>query len=147
MEIVVILIVLILIGIVGYILNTRFSGSRVSTLRPRKTSKGQVANSTRTKWRSVKIRPGLTPCKNASEKSSQVFLAVEAPIFPLEGCTRKKCLCKYEFLTDRRSHEDRREYLEHIGTLCSSYKGDDRRRILGRRLLESSPSRSPEFQA
>lgn len=142
----VIFIVLILFGIVGYRLFLWPSKSRVDPSRLKKTAKGQVGNSTSSKWRSVKIRPGLTPCKMASDQINQIFLAVDAPNLPLEGCTRKKCLCKYVFLADRRDLEDRREYLGHISKVYNSNKGDDRRLIRGRRLSDSLHRPLPEYQ-
>lgn len=86
-----------------------------------------------TKWRSVRIRPGLNCCKLALSLQEQVFLSKEVPTLPLEYCTEKNCTCHYLFLDDRRSGLDRRAELARVGALLS---GIDRRRSQGRRLAD-----------
>jgi len=85
-----------------------------------------------TRWRAVEIQPGLMCCESASKISNEIYLASEAPTFPLNNCTQNVCRCKYNFLNDRRSGEDRRD--ESI-TLSSSTQSreTDQRHLIGRR--------------
>jgi len=101
---------------------------------PNKTGKTPAIpeRSSDTRWRAVEIQPGLMCCESASKISNEVYLASEAPKFPLDNCSQNVCRCKYKFLKDRRSGEDRRD--ESI-TLSSITQGleTDRRRLIGRR--------------
>jgi len=88
-----------------------------------------------TRWRSVKIRPGLIACDRVAGMTGRLFLAQEAPSLPLENCTENDCRCHYIFLNDRRSGGDRRiemgkldEFLPNIGI--------NRRSIAGRRTTD-----------
>lgn len=85
-----------------------------------------------TKWRSVKIRPGLNACKRVEQITDQVFLAREAPVLPLAYCTEPECRCHYLFMDDRRSGLDRRIEMAKLGYIFAG-SGDDRRRSPGRR--------------
>ena len=88
-----------------------------------------------TRWRSVKIRPGMAPCRAIAEITSQIFLAQEVPSLPLKNCTKKDCRCRYIFLEDRRSGEDRRLEFDRIGGFLSSSESE-RRRFAGRRYAD-----------
>lgn len=88
-----------------------------------------------TRWRSVKIRPGLISCDRVADMTGQIFLSQAAPSLPLENCTEKDCRCHYIFLDDRRDGTDRRiemgkldEFLPNIGI--------NRRSISGRRATD-----------
>jgi len=88
-----------------------------------------------TKWRSVKIRPGLIACDRVADMTGQIFLSPQAPSLPLENCTEEDCRCHYIFLNDRRTGTDRRiemgkmdEFLPNIGI--------NRRSISGRRATD-----------
>jgi hypothetical protein len=70
-----------------------------------------------------------------SEITGQIFLAQGAPSLPLEDCTNKNCECRYVFLEDRRSGEDRRLELGRFGDFIPDYKRD-RRRVTGRRYAD-----------
>ena len=86
-----------------------------------------------TKWRSVKVRPGLTACKRVEQISDQVFLSSEAPVLPLPYCTEPECRCHYLFMDDRRSGLDRRVEMARLGYAFAG-SGSDRRRSPGRRI-------------
>lgn len=74
---------------------------------------GKGNSSDITKWRSVKINPGLLCCKTASDLVGDIYFAADAPAFPLANCTEKVCRCKYIHLEDRRDGSDRREATEY----------------------------------
>ncbi len=86
-----------------------------------------------TKWRSVRVRPGLNACKRVEQITDQVFLAREAPVLPLPYCTEPECRCHYLFMDDRRSGLDRRVEMARLGYVFAG-KGSDRRRSPGRRV-------------
>jgi hypothetical protein len=88
-----------------------------------------------TKWRSVKIRPGLISCDSAAELNDQIFLSRDAPAIPLENCSEKHCNCHYIFLDDRRSGTDRRLELGRLGDFFPNYDSE-RRHVPGRRLAD-----------
>jgi hypothetical protein len=86
-----------------------------------------------TKWRSVRIRPGLIACRQVADLNGQVFLSREVPELPLD------CRCHYVFLDDRRSGTDRRAELARLGEFLSSSE-QDRRRSAGRRMGDLAPA-------
>ncbi|HKJ53669.1 MAG TPA: hypothetical protein VKB27_19420 [Gammaproteobacteria bacterium] len=86
-----------------------------------------------TRWRSVKIRPGLIACKQATAIQQQIFPSSETPPLPLQGCGETDCNCHYIFDEDRRSGFDRRAEFDRLGRLLSG-KREDRRRSRGRRI-------------
>lgn len=88
-----------------------------------------------TRWRSVKIRPGLIACDRVADMAGQIFLSQQAPSLPLENCTEKDCRCHYIFLDDRRSGTDRRVDLGKLDELLPS-RGINRRSIAGRRATD-----------
>jgi len=88
-----------------------------------------------TKWRSVKIRPGLISCKSVTKMSDQVFLSKDAPSLPLENCREKDCRCHYVFLDDRRSGAERRAELGRLGEYFPAYDAE-RRLVPGRRMAD-----------
>jgi hypothetical protein len=92
-------------------------------------------SSSDTRWRSVKIRPGMAPCRPIAEITGQIFLAQDAPSLPLKNCTRKDCRCRYVFLEDRRSGEDRRLEIERLSGFLPNLDRD-RRHITGRRYAD-----------
>ncbi len=88
-----------------------------------------------TRWRSVKIRPGLISCDGVAEMEGQVYLSSEAPTLPLGNCGEKECRCHYIYLEDRRSGSDRRIELGRMGEFFPSYE-QERRLDPGRRLAD-----------
>ncbi len=88
-----------------------------------------------TRWRSVKIRPGLICCEQASEMTEQIFLAREAPHLPLPECGEPECRCHYLFLDDRRSGQDRRDNLGKLADFFPT-SAEDRRQLPGRRMAD-----------
>jgi len=110
-------------------------GENVQRFKKIETPDKREKKSEDTKWRSVKIRPGLIACDRVANMAGQIFLSQLAPSLPLENCTEKDCRCHYIFLDDRRSGTDRRiemgkldEYLPNIGI--------NRRSISGRRVTD-----------
>ncbi len=91
-----------------------------------------IDDSADTKWRSVKVRPGLNACKRVEQISDQLFLSREAPVLPLPYCTEPECRCHYLFMDDRRSGLDRRVEMANLGYVFAG-SGNDRRRSPGRR--------------
>jgi len=85
-----------------------------------------------TNWHAVKIKAGLICCKGAQEVTNQLYLAVDAPVFPLNDCTVKTCQCKYLHLSDRRDGGDRREATEYLEDLLKFHE-KERRTIMERR--------------
>ena len=85
-----------------------------------------------TRWRAVEIQPGLMCCESASKISNEIYLASEAPKFPLINCSQKDCRCKYKFLNDRRSSEDRRDESITLSSVTQGFE-TDRRHLIGRR--------------
>lgn len=92
------------------------------------------AKATITNWRSVKINPGRNCCKAADDMQDKVYLASQAPIFPLPECTIKECSCRYSHLDDRRGGDDRREATEYSNRIYSTSE-QDRRYTRDRRVL------------
>ena len=88
-----------------------------------------------TRWRSVKIRPGLIACDRVADMTGQIFLSPQAPSLPLETCTEEDCRCHYIFLNDRRTGTDRRIELGKMDELLPS-RGINRRGIPGRRATD-----------
>ena len=94
----------------------------------------RTGNAEITKWRSVKIKPGLISCKRADRMTGEIYFAADAPTFPLDSCTEKLCQCKYVYLDDRRDGSDRRESTEYSADLFALHEkerrgGKDRRTI------------------
>ncbi len=104
---------------------------------------GNISNepdsSADTRWRSVKIRPGLIACERVDSLNGQVFLSRDAPELPLANCTEADCHCHYVFLDDRRSGIDRRANLDRLGEFLSISERD-RRRSSGRRTGDLAPA-------
>lgn len=92
-------------------------------------------SSSDTKWRSVKIRPGLITCERATNLEGQIFLSKEAPALPLDNCSEEDCHCHYIFLDDRRSGLDRRIELARLGNLLPGF-ANERRQLQGRRFAD-----------
>ena len=88
-----------------------------------------------TKWRAVKIRPGLIACDRVAGLTSNIYLAQEAPGLPLDNCTEESCHCHYIFFDDRRSGRDRRVDLGKLDELLPDL-GQNRRNIPGRRVTD-----------
>jgi hypothetical protein len=88
-----------------------------------------------TKWRLVKIRPGLMSCTSATVITEKVFLSKNTPQLPLEDCKQKDCNCHYVFLDDRRRDSNRRIDLSQPGDIFPNYEAE-RRQILDRRLVD-----------
>lgn len=83
-------------------------------------------------YHAVAIHPqGETACPYAEGLRRKRFLAREAPLLPLSGCSVERCKCKYRHYADRRSGVDRRSdfFIPSAGKGISS----ERRSTSGRR--------------
>ena len=133
----VILIVCLLAGLLFYGFKSYHHGSNGKQTKRNGNTRRIPEKSPDTRWRSVKIRPGLMSCKMVSTISGQIFLAEEAPSLPLPNCAEEDCRCHYIFLEDRRSGADRRVELEQAREAAAS-RGSDRRLQAGRRYADQA---------
>ena len=85
-----------------------------------------------TRWRAVRVAPGLICCDAVSKLDGQVFLSRISPKLPLDGCDARDCRCKYVHLEDRRSGGDRRAALGELDAYLP-FNQADRRESRGRR--------------
>ena len=108
-------------------------GANVTRFGKIGNSNGDSHGTSDTKWRSVRVRPGLIACDRVASLTGQVFLAREAPELPLANCSERDCRCHYVFLDDRRSGTDRREELGRLGEFLPS-STRNRRLSPGRRI-------------
>ena len=99
------------------------------------TSPERAAEREISRWRAVRIEPGLICCESATELADQVFLASESPHLPLDGCTESNCRCRYQHLDDRRSGDDRRVDLGELGAFLPASQTERRQRS-GRRAAD-----------
>ena len=110
-------------------------GARAKQDRKIENPSGRSNTSKDTRWRSVKIRPGLIACKYVTDINDEIFLSQEAPSLPLEGCTEEDCRCHYIFFDDRRSGTDRRIDLGKLDEFLPNI-GQNRRSLPGRRATD-----------
>lgn len=94
----------------------KYSGRRERRPAPPAARRGATSIRQRTRWRAVKIAPGLIACDAAQALTDQIFLASETPHLPLGNCAQADCRCKYVHLDDRRSGSDRRLDLGSLGS-------------------------------
>lgn len=65
--------------------------------------------STRKPYAAVRITPAEHACNAAFESAHRVYLASEAPLLPLQDCSkRESCRCGYSHYDDRRLGSERR---------------------------------------
>ncbi|MGH8131537.1 MAG: hypothetical protein ACRES3_11850 [Steroidobacteraceae bacterium] len=83
-------------------------------------------------YHAVSIELGERVCKAAEDLDDHRFLADEAPMLPLAGCTLTKCQCRYMHYSDRRSRRDRRMHQHNP----YAHKMNDRRTGTGRRITD-----------
>ncbi len=124
-----------LVAIVTLLFKPYDYGVSVKRFKGMGTSTARKTRSEDTKWRSVRIRPGLISCDRVADLTGKVFLSQEAPTLPLENCTETECRCHYIFLDDRRSGTDRRIELGKLDQFFPTYEGE-RRQVRGRRLAD-----------
>ena len=134
---IVILISFLLVGGLIFISRIFDVGGRKSTRSRKKVagSKPSEDSAESTKWRSVKIAPGLICCDYANILAGKVFLSREAPPLPLVNCAETDCRCKYIHLEDRRSGGDRRV---EVGELTDflPFNQIERRHLASRRATD-----------
>ncbi len=99
--------------------------------RERKALRTTELDDARTRWRAVKVVPGLICCRTAELTADQIFLSKDSPALPLAGCTEKQCACKYKHLADRRSGSDRRALFDELTDYLPPNQVE--RRIISRR--------------
>ena len=129
----------ILVAVIVLLFKPYDYGVSVAHFRKIGDSSAEPDSEADTRWRSVKIRPGLIACERIASLDGQVFLSREAPELPLANCTEADCHCHYVFLDDRRSGIDRRASLERLGEFLS-ISDRDRRRSPGRRAGDLAPA-------
>ena len=66
-------------------------------------------------YRAVSIKAGPNACEAAMKLEGKRLLPNEVGAFPLEGCDKADCHCKFEHHSDRREEDDRRESLRGFG--------------------------------
>ena len=81
-------------------------------------------------YHAVRIVHETACCRQVIEYEGQRFLAAAAPPIPLPDCDAPKCRCRYLHCEDRRSGEDRREF---VGGPHPYYGLNNRRLSQGRR--------------
>ena len=87
-------------------------------------------------YQAVSVIPCENSCGSAKALGDTRFLADEAPGFPVPGCDRIECDCRYQHHEDRRSGQDRR----HLGERRAGARiGSDRRQNRGRRRSDWHP--------
>ena len=124
-----------LVAIIMLVFKPYDYGESVQRLKKIENSDKREKKSEDTKWRSVKIRPGLIACDRVADMAGQIFLSQEAPSLPLENCTEKDCRCHYIFLDDRRSGTDRRVEMGKLDEFLPNI-GINRRSLAGRRTTD-----------
>ncbi len=129
----------VLVAIVILVFKPYDYGASVTQFRKIGSSDDESGTAADTRWRSVRIRPGLIACERVANLTDQVFLSREAPELPLANCAERDCHCHYVFLDDRRSGIDRRDQLEKLGEFLSS-NARDRRLSPGRRTGDLMPA-------
>ena len=88
-----------------------------------------------TRWRAVRVAPGLICCDAVSKLDGQVFLSRLSPKLPLDECDARDCRCKYVHLDDRRNGGDRRAALGELDAYLPFNQGE-RRKSEGRRTAD-----------
>lgn len=136
MDALFVIVVALLLVAMGLFVSSRFDVElRIPYLKKKADIGAATRKSSSAQWRAVKIYPGLISCQAAGKMAGQTYLSQEAPTLPLEGCTEKKCSCKYSYLDDRRDREERRDTPEFLAALESLNR--ERRDSNGRRTTDT----------
>ena len=72
-----------LVAIIMLVFKPYDYGGNVQRFKKIETQDQRKENSEDTKWRSVKIRPGLIACDRVADMTGQIFLSQQAPSLPL----------------------------------------------------------------
>jgi hypothetical protein len=81
-----------------------------TSTRQRATSPNRTTKATARfhPFRAVSVCPGTLSCASVKKLADMRFLARNAPMLPLQTCTRSQaCTCRFRKYTDRRSDERR----------------------------------------
>lgn len=108
-------ILLIVIGVTGYLLK--------KDRQPAQRRGRQPVN----RYRAVAVRHQLLSCRAVQALDGKRFLASEAPSLPVRGCDIWPCRCRYEHLSDRRVEERRSLYGSRRNLVPHSVTADRRR--------------------
>ncbi len=87
------------------------------------------------RWGSITIQPGTISCRSVAEITNRPFPAQDVPSLPLKDCTQENCRCRYNFLKDRRSGDDRRLEISRFAHMMPGYESE-RRHVTGRRYAD-----------
>jgi hypothetical protein len=82
------------------------------------------------RFAAVEIRRRTGACEAARALDGRRFLANQSPALPLAGCTKARCDCRFEKLSDRRT-DDRR--WQHDGLSAAMFNTAQRRKLADRR--------------
>ena len=126
-----------LVVVVAFVLLKKKSGSKRATRKKPQTRKAasniKKSMATDNSYAAVSIRCGTDSCESAQTLAGQRFLVNEAPTFPLPGCDRSNCSCKYVRHTARRGNDGDRRAPSSLKTNLFEDSGNVERRKAGRR--------------
>ena len=128
-------VVLIVIGIAVLVIAFYFLVAKLLSRKivPARSARSAAeADRSASRWRAVRVMPGLICCDAVSKLDGQVFLSRLSPRLPLDECDVKDCRCKYVHLEDRRSGGDRRATLGELDAYLP-FNQVERRKSKGRR--------------
>jgi hypothetical protein len=72
-------------------------------------------------------------CGAVRPVANRRILEGEAPALPVEGCTEKRCQCRFQHYTDRRNDDDRRNPFGNSTALQKLHENDEHRATDDRR--------------
>ncbi len=102
--------------------------------RERQALRTTELDDAKSRWRAVKVIPGLICCRTAETMADQIFLSKDSPPLPLPGCNEPNCACKYKHMADRRSGSDRRAQFDELTDYLPPNQVE--RRIISRRAAD-----------
>lgn len=134
MDVILIVFAIAVAVVVFYLLVAKLLSRKPASARSARFA-GTQGERADTRWRAVRIAPGLICCDAVSELSGQVFLSRLSPRLPMDGCTVTDCRCRYIHLEDRRSGGDRRAMLGELDSYLP-FNQQERRKSGGRRVAD-----------
>lgn len=106
---------------------SRFTARRRSGPGEGAGDSGLPDGETGVRYHALSVRFGLGACQRARALHGKRFLAAEAPILPLDGCTVSRCQCRIVHHRDRRIGDDRRSPFQGGFGGSAGRIGEDRR--------------------